>query len=460
LIISGLYINIQQDGVGTSLMQNFSDNTLRILKEAGWFLGRSVSTDVFEAFIARDGFYPNDTIRNFLREFGGLTLKIQKNVTGTDRVYVREIQFGTINGTILGQVERIPIYESILGDEILMPIGCDNQVSTILMSYAGSIYISQDESILMMLMNPHAIINFFCEYKPKSTSYNRIKVFEDNNITFSIVSSTKLDSFSNLYPKKLARQEVLQFGNKWHKLYGTQINVVTKHKDTPDEAAQKIQNFLNDFIKLNPLWSPFYALTSTQKRTIGFLESPSIDDLKEIIVEGQDETCSIDGCKINFSNQDIINDFRKVIDIRFQTSEGRNDGNWLWMRVPPMNDEATFVTSKEFIMKSFELFLKHWQPTFGRISLSDCILNIHTTAHISYVGWLTFLSNGIGELSRLPDWAKITPADNYGTYIQVSEELPDPTNESEFRDIVRKICELSKIIEPWIDQTGQYYKSF
>jgi hypothetical protein len=39
---------------------------------------------------------------------------------------------------------------------------------------------------------------------------------------------------------------------------------------------------------------------------------------------------------------------------------------------------------------------------------------------------------------------KILPAEDYGTYIQVSDELPDYENESEFRDIAKKYANRQK----------------
>jgi hypothetical protein len=44
----------------------------------------------------------------------------------------------------------------------------------------------------------------------------------------------------------------------------------------------------------------------------------------------------------------------------------------------------------------------------------------------------------------------IIPIEGYGTYVQVSDELPDCENKKEFYEVVDKMIELSEIISPWL----------
>jgi hypothetical protein len=52
-------------------------------------------------------------------------------------------------------------------------------------------------------------------------------------------------------------------------------------------------------------------------------------------------------------------------------------------------------------------------------------------------------------LPELPDWVKITPFENCGTCLQISDELPNHKDEKEFHEIALKIKELSDIITTW-----------
>jgi hypothetical protein len=94
--------------------------------------------------------------------------------------------------------------------------------------------------------------------------------------------------------------------------------------------------------------------------------------------------------------------------------------------------------------------LKHWRPKNGHVTPSLSLIKRYTGIDIDAVGWLTYISNGLGGFPQLPDWVKIIPAEGYGTYLQVSDDLPNYENESEFREIAGKIYELSKILTSWL----------
>jgi hypothetical protein len=137
-------------------MYNFSENTIRILKEAGWFPRRCISTDDFEQFISKIEFDPddiihiylNDTVRNFLREFGELRLFISHltPIVSNDNTYVSynnytvEVSFGLLDNKLINESGWLEDYEKILNGEKLVPIG-RHDIAVYFMSYSGKIYV-------------------------------------------------------------------------------------------------------------------------------------------------------------------------------------------------------------------------------------------------------------------------------------------------------------------------------
>ena len=130
-------------------MSRFSENTLRILEAAGWFPGRHVSTDDFEAYVRQENadceteyeLAPNDTIRNFLREFGGLTLTMHRTIP-----WVRANSFKDSVHTIPIGIPGIKISvfvddeEKLLDGDKLYPISNDDDMLWYFMSYSGKVY--------------------------------------------------------------------------------------------------------------------------------------------------------------------------------------------------------------------------------------------------------------------------------------------------------------------------------
>ena len=131
-------------------MQRFSENTLRILEEAGWFPGRHVSTEEFEAYVKQKNdeyetgheLIPNNTIKNFLHEFGGLTLTMYRKIPQSPamdsfRTSTRCIPIGVLGTTISVSVEDEEIW---IGGEKLYPISNDHDMLFNYMSYSGKVY--------------------------------------------------------------------------------------------------------------------------------------------------------------------------------------------------------------------------------------------------------------------------------------------------------------------------------
>lgn len=55
-------------------MTTFSETTNESLRHSGWTEGRSVDTTQYEQYLKAEGYPVHDTVREFLRQFGGLTM--------------------------------------------------------------------------------------------------------------------------------------------------------------------------------------------------------------------------------------------------------------------------------------------------------------------------------------------------------------------------------------------------
>lgn len=131
-------------------MERFSENTLQILKKAGWFPGRHVSLDDFEAYVKQETtdceaefeLIPNATIRNFLHEFGGLTIIMRRQIPlspamDSFKMATRDIPIGVPGIRIIVCVEEM---EGWIGGDKLYPISINHDFSFTMMSYSGRIY--------------------------------------------------------------------------------------------------------------------------------------------------------------------------------------------------------------------------------------------------------------------------------------------------------------------------------
>jgi hypothetical protein len=449
-------------------MTVFSDITLRILNEAGWFSGRSVSTDAFEAFIAREGFYLNDTIRTFLREFGGITLKIPYSILtskGKPITGERKIPIGMLVPDILGQIERIPLFESILGGEMLVPVGFDHS-AVILMSYSGNTYFAFDGYFNMLPSTPHEMISYNCEFKlriTKEQSTKKTEILSSDYYTLAVTSSEPPSNFANHYPKKLIPISETSDDNNRRTLYGLHLYTNLKNIDTPQKTVLRMQDFLNDFVGLHSYWAPFRILSSIRCRSTVYNCSPPLEVLKYVMCEEYTKIYQCHFSKILLGNLSPDMDFSKLVDILFNLEEQHTIYNIRYSRVtfpPIISSETKQFFNKQLILSTFELYFRHWQSSYGRIGPSNVLISKYSVedfnenAYLNMtipIGWLTYFSNEFGVLPELPDWVQIVPVEGYGIYIQVSDELPDTQNEDQLRMIVERICRLSKILRPWLE---------
>ena len=148
-------------------METFSENTLQILKNAGWFQGRICSTAEYEAYLVakyeaypeKEDYYLNDVIRTFLQEFGGLTLKVTRTKPFN---CVRDIPIGTTDGEI-SLFTLYDDFEHLTKGEAIVPIGLDHSL-TIWMSYSGTVYGSLMNYFCWVADNGKEAIEKFCAF--------------------------------------------------------------------------------------------------------------------------------------------------------------------------------------------------------------------------------------------------------------------------------------------------------
>jgi hypothetical protein len=234
----------------------------------------------------------------------------------------------------------------------------------------------------------------------------------------------------------------------WHSLNGFELCAYWRRVDPLDVCVHKTSDFLHDFIKLHPDGLPLRYLPSSKRLIPSYCNAvPSFDELRSIVVEGIDRYFIGEGSTVFYDTATNPVNCNRFISIKLHCGGQNNQPR---VKFPPKNEEATDIVSEEFFKSCYDLFLKHWQPKYGFILLPYSPIKEYSKEEFYHTGWLNYFSDGLGELPKLPDWVRIIPAEGYGTYVQVSEELPDHTNEKEFHEIVDKIIELSKIISPWL----------
>jgi hypothetical protein len=444
-----------------SYSEYFSKRTLRLLKRSGWYPGRSVPTDAFESLIASEGYYLNDTIRNFLQEFGGIVIHpphiIRDN--GTIKVSDSEPLFiAPLDLSFLPFPEHVYLCEDILHGETLIPIGVW-YLANIFMSYSGQLYVETDFEFFIMSGTPYEAIEKICTNSKDENGNENAKLHEkiayigDDEIEF--YGETKLNKnlqyILDRSPNSLIPFDTRVASNTNRRLYGLEMQFVCKTY-TFDSSAERIVNFLKELTLLYPDWLPFYftSAKSGKHRLISHSTVPSLHEMKEIIIDTTWHSCSETGqitcCNIGPNHENI----GKMLEVHFQVCVGDNC-NRSWVRFPPYYEDTKLITSKEFIKNVFGLFLKHWQPTMGLLLPSyplirRCVNNIML---VEGVGCFSYFSKEFGLLPKLPDWAKITSLDE-GNYIQIADELPNYKNLTEFTNFVERLRELADIIYKWL----------
>ncbi|MDR2642577.1 MAG: hypothetical protein LBC74_07265 [Planctomycetaceae bacterium] len=242
----------------------------------------------------------------------------------------------------------------------------------------------------------------------------------------------------------------------WHHMNGFGVGATWTRYDSDDISAKKTSDFLNDFVKLHPDWVPFRMYSSIKGALTSFYsEIPTLPELRKIIEEGLDKYAYGYGSHIFFENVVKQTDQRKLVQFNLTCGAYDRQSNGLSIKFPPYNEEAKHITTKEVYIVSLKLIIKHWNPYRGSIGIPFFMIEDYKSANdmadkVPEVSWFNYFSAQLGELPQLPDWVIITPVDGLGNYIQVSEDLPDKTNENELHNIITKVYELSELIKPWI----------
>lgn len=89
-------------------MNNMSDKTIQILKEAGWYENRNIDIENLVRFLSERGFEVFPSVKKFLKEFGMLNIKVPTNATDE---YIERHNFRKYDG------HKTDIY-SALGDAV------------------------------------------------------------------------------------------------------------------------------------------------------------------------------------------------------------------------------------------------------------------------------------------------------------------------------------------------------
>lgn len=112
-------------------------NTEEILISAGWIPGRCIDIDSYMEWYINQGYSPTESIKSFLREFGGLTISIScQNSSDQGCVTKKIIIDPEENGF---EYEFIYKYNSYFKEQ-LFPIGTSESTIDYFMDANGAIY--------------------------------------------------------------------------------------------------------------------------------------------------------------------------------------------------------------------------------------------------------------------------------------------------------------------------------
>ncbi|MEV5254610.1 SUKH-3 domain-containing protein [Streptomyces werraensis] len=125
--------------------QRWSAETDRVLREAGWRPGRTVSTEEWEnALKERGGFEMHEAARRFLAEFGGL----ESTARGPGRTMAR-MGFSLDPTAAEWEDEIFDVLSEEAGTD-LYPIGeADRRNSFLGIAPTGAVYIGRDSVVLL-----------------------------------------------------------------------------------------------------------------------------------------------------------------------------------------------------------------------------------------------------------------------------------------------------------------------
>ncbi|MDE5582834.1 MAG: SUKH-3 domain-containing protein [Ruminococcus sp.] len=145
-------------------MQIIDDFLRKTLFESGWQENRSIDLKKYQMWYSRFGFSPSDIIYDFLKSFGGLTLKIpckryQNRTTSnqdsdlTTSFVIDPIFYMTddfTEGDMIEACEYLTDIASFLNVKELFPIGYTNVSEEIFMSITGEVVLAYEGDCILL----------------------------------------------------------------------------------------------------------------------------------------------------------------------------------------------------------------------------------------------------------------------------------------------------------------------
>lgn len=140
-------------------MPSLSDETVAVLRRAGWRPGRAVDASAYAVAYRKSGYPDLPAAIRFLRGFGGLSLVFPN---AHDRSLTNDCHFDAERAAMIGP-EWFEHYAEYLGEEVV-PIGqAYSEHMDLLMTSSGRIY-SCSESLLCLLgVDGTSALNLLCE---------------------------------------------------------------------------------------------------------------------------------------------------------------------------------------------------------------------------------------------------------------------------------------------------------
>ena len=224
------------------------------------------------------------------------------------------------------------------------------------------------------------------------------------------------------------------YDDMWH-LKGYSLAASWKRNDSHEMCIDSIHSFLKEFIELLPFWPPFFQPSFCKPEC--FHNVPDKDKLRQMFMNDivKDRPSDAWGSRMLFSNTGVQSipfkiadwDFRKVVEITLTVGAYNGNVNGIAISFPPINDELGERLTLQTFNDIFDLVVKCWRPICGRLkpgwwSSESDDYPFHN------VGWVTYLSEKMGEIPKFPKWAILTPVEGYGTYIRAGNGLYEPDN--------------------------------
>jgi len=147
----------------------FSDYTLQVLREAGWYPERAIDISGYETYLTSIGYALTDPIRDFFKEFVGLKLRSSRTFCFYEENQPETLEYLYVFDPIPSADRMfgscwLEGHEEILQGEKLVVIG-DQHDMTFFMSHSGKVYGGFDQYFCLLGNNAHEAIEEFCTWK-------------------------------------------------------------------------------------------------------------------------------------------------------------------------------------------------------------------------------------------------------------------------------------------------------